>query len=135
LSFSDTKYDEKFVSRILGIPTVSAIFEYLKALDSIIDPKEGIKVLEGLEKNSVDSKLFARELTFFARIILLARHKLIKDEEISENYGEHILEFVKEFLGNKTPKINSQMLAKIIESENISKNSSLPFLVYELHLL
>ena len=70
-----------------------------------------------------------------ALVILLAKHKLVSETEIKENYGEHILEFVKEFLNNKNPKINSLVLAKILEAENISKNSSIPFLVYELLLI
>jgi hypothetical protein len=69
----------------------------------------------------------------------LARHKLISEKEIVSEYGEHILEFVSEFLKNtkkeNSPKINSSMLAKIIEAEFTSKNSSLPFLVYELLLV
>jgi DNA polymerase-3 subunit gamma/tau len=134
-SFQEEKYTEDFVSKILGVPQVSAIFGYLKSLDGIDEGKVGVEVLKKLEEQSVDTKLFAKELTYFARLVLLARHKLIAEKEIVSEYGEHILEFVNEFLKNKTPKINSVVLAKIIEAENISKLSSLPFLVYELLLL
>ncbi len=132
LSFDEEKYSEEFVSKILGVPQVSAIFEYLKSLDGLVDAEVGIKVLKKLEEQSVDSKLFAKEITYFVRLVLLARHKLFEEKEIIENYGEHIFAFVKEFLQNKNPKINSLVLAKIIEAEFTSKNSSLPFLIYEL---
>ncbi len=135
LAFSEDKYTEKFVASILGIPQVTAIFEYLKALDGITEAGEGIQVLKGLEENSTDPTLFSKELVYFARLIMLVRHKLIKDTEIVESYGEHILEFAKEFTKNAKGKINSQILSKIIEAEQTSKNSSLPFLVYELLLL
>ena len=135
LSFEEKKYTEEFVAKVLGVPQLSAIFEYLKALDGIEKPEKGIEILKKLEDQSIEPKLFSKELTYFARLVLLARHKLISEKEIVENYGEHISEFVKEFMLNKTPKINSLMLAKIIESEYISKNSSLPFLTYELLLL
>lgn len=135
LSFTDEKYTEEFVSKILGVPQISAIFTYLKSLDGILSADEGVKILQELENMSVDTKLFAKELTYFARLVLLARHKLVGEVEIKSEYGEHILEFVKLFLSNKTPKINSLVLSKIIEAEFTSKNSSLPFLVYELLLL
>lgn len=135
LSFNEKKYSEDFVSKILGVPQISAIFDYLKSLDGLIEGEKGIKVLQKLQEQSVDSKLFSKEITYFARLILLAKHKLVSETEIKENYGEHILEFVKEFLNNKNPKINSLVLAKILEAENISKNSSIPFLVYELLLI
>jgi DNA polymerase-3 subunit gamma/tau len=142
-SFTDEKYTEDFVSKILGVPQISAIFTYLKALDGIIENKDGIEILQSLENSGVDYLLFAKEVTYFARIVLLARHKLISDTEIKENYGEHILEFVKEFLtapghtisSEGSPKINSVVLSKIIDAEITSKNSSLPFLAYELLLL
>lgn len=132
LSFDEEKYSEEFVSKILGVPQVSAIFGYLKSLDGLFGVDEGIKVLKKLEEQSVDPKLFAKEMTYFARLILLARHKLVSENEIKVNYGEHISEFIKEFLQNKSPKINSLILGKIIEAEFTSKNSSFPFLVYEL---
>lgn len=135
LAFKDGEYTEKFVAGILGIPQISAIFEYLQSLDGIVEATKGIEVLQNLEKQSVDTKLFSKEVTYFARLILLARHKLINEKEIVEEYGEHILEFVKNFLNNKQPKINSLLLSKIIEAEFTSKNSSLPFLVYELFLI
>jgi DNA polymerase-3 subunit gamma/tau len=135
LSFEEKKYTEEFVAKVLGVPQLSAIFDYLKALDGIEKPEKGIEVLKKLEEQSIEPKLFSKELTYFARIVLLARHKLINEKEISENYGVHILEFILEFMKNKSPKINSIMLAKIIESEHISKNSSLPFLTYELLLI
>lgn len=138
-AFENEEYSEEFVSKILGVPQTSSIFEYLKSLDGIVGQDVGIKILQDLEKLSVDPKLFAKELTYFARLVLLARHKLIGEKEIQASYGEHVLEFMMEFLKNNKkdtlPKINSAMLAKIIEAENISKNSSLPFLVYELLLL
>lgn len=134
LSFDEGKYTEEFVSKILGVPQISAIFTYLKSLDGVVSVEEGIKVLQELEDMSIDTKLFAKELTYFARLVLLARHKLISEKEISETYGEHILKFVEEFT-KKAGKINSLMLAKIVEAEITSKNSSLPFLVYELLLL
>lgn len=135
ISTLKNKYSEDFVSKILGVPQISAIFNYLKSVDGILPGEDGVKTLKNLEDQSVDTNLFAKELTYFARLVLLARHKLITEKEISEEYGEHILEFVKEFLQNKSPKFNSASLAKIIESEIISKNSSLPFLVYELLLI
>jgi DNA polymerase-3 subunit gamma/tau len=135
LSFAEEKYSGKFVSDVLGIPQISAIFEYLQSLDGILEASKGIEVLQSLEKQSVDTKLFSKELTYFARLVLLARHKLINEKDIAAEYGEHILEFVNKFLVNQKPKINSAMLSKIIEAEFISKNSSLPFLVYELLLM
>ncbi len=143
LSFPEKKYSEEFVSKILGVPQTSAIFEYLKSLDGIVGGEVGIKVLKKLEEQSADPKLFSKELTYFARVVLLARHKLVSEQEIKENYGEHILEFLKDFSTPLTPpssragtsKINSLLLAKIIEAEHISKNSSIPFLVYELLLI
>lgn len=134
-SFTDEKYTEEFVAKILGVPQISAIFNYLKSLDGIMGADEGVKVLNELEKQSVDTKLFAKELTFFARLVLLSRHKLISEKEISSEYGEHVLEFTRVFSSNKTPKINSALLSKIIDAEFTSKNSSLPFLVYELLLI
>jgi DNA polymerase-3 subunit gamma/tau len=141
-SFTDEKYTEEFVSKILGVPQISAIFTYLKSLDGIIDSKGGVEVLQKLEDSGVDYLLFAKEVTYFARIVLLARHKLISESEIKENYGEHILEFVREFSTPANPdakagtqRINSLTLSKIIEAEIISKNSSLPFLSYELLLI
>jgi hypothetical protein len=131
----EEKYSEKFVSQILGVPQISAIFEYLQSLDGIVPASAGVEVLKKLEDQSIDPKIFTKEITYFARLVLLARHKLVDEKQIVENYGEHILEFVKVFLTNKNPKINSLTLSKILESENISKNSSLPFLVYELLLL
>lgn len=135
LSFKDEKYTEKFVASILGIPEISAVFNYLKALDGIVPASAGIEVLNQMEKNSADTKLFSKEVIYFARLVMLGRHKLITEKEIAEEYGEHILQFVEEFLKNKTPKVNSGVLAKIIEAENVSKLSSLPFFVYELMLL
>jgi DNA polymerase-3 subunit gamma/tau len=135
LSFDEEKYTEKFVSQILGVPQISAIFEYLKSLDGIVDGGVGVEILKNLEDQSIDPKIFTKEITYFARLVLMARHKLVDEKQIVESYGEHIFEFVKEFLQNKSPKINSLTLAKILEAENISKNSSLPFLVYELLLL
>lgn len=135
LSFSDEKYTEKFVSSILGIPQISAIFEYLKALDGLAEIKDGIRVLKELEDLSVDSKVFSKELIYFTRLIMLGRHKLITEDEIKNSYGEHVYIFIEEFLKNKQPKINSSILSKIIEAEQTSKNSSMPFLVYELLLI
>ncbi len=135
LSFNDQEYTEEFVAKVLGIPQVSAIFDYLKSLDGITEAKEGVEVLKKLEDISIDTNLFAKELVYFARLLLLARHKLITGEEIKKEYGEHILEFVKMFLENTTPKINSALLARILESEISSKNSSLPMLGWELLLL
>ncbi len=140
LSFTEDKgilkveqiFTEEFVSKILGIPATSAIFLYLKSLDGISDTQTGVEVLKNLEKQRVDNILFAKELTYYARILLLFRHGLIKEEEIKQEFGEHILEFLNEFKTHKTPKINSGMLAKIIDAEINSKNSSLPFLSYEL---
>ena len=136
-------YSEIFVAKILGLPQVSAIFEYLKSLDGIISGEEGVKVLKKLEEQSIDTVLFAKEVTYFARLVLLARHKLIDVEEMKKEYGEHILEFVKSIIENKAletnkeykSKLNSAMLAKILEAEITSKNSSLPLLSYELLLL
>lgn len=140
LSFKDEKYTEEFVAKILGLSQVSAIFEYLQSLDGIIGAYEGIKVLNKFEEQSVDTNLFAKQVTYFARLILLARHKLINEKEIQMEYGEHILEFIRKFMNIQItpdfkPKINSTMLAKILEAEISSKNSSLPFLTYELLLL
>ncbi len=135
LSFTDEKFSEEFVSKILGIPATSAIFEYLKSLDGIIETTKGIEILMQLEKQSVDNVLFAKEVTYYARILLLFRHGLLKDQEVKNEYGEHIFEFLNSFKSNISPKINSMMLAKIIEAEIKSKNSSLPFLSYELLLM
>lgn len=135
LSFNEDKYTDKFISSILGIPQIKAVFEYLKSLDGIIDASEGVEVLQDLSNQSVDTKLFAKEITYFARLVLLARHKLISEVEIKKEYGEHIWELIEEFGKNKNPKINSSMLAKIIDAEFTSQNSSLPFLTYELLLL
>lgn len=135
LAFDESKYSEEFVSKILGVPQVSAIFTYLKSVDGLVDSTGGIQTLKALEEMNIDYKIFSKEITYFARLVMLARHKLISEKEIVENYGEHIWEFVKEFLQNKSPKLNSSTLSKILEAEQISKTSSLPFLVYELLLL
>jgi len=135
LSFSETKYTEEFVGKILGIAPTKAIFSYLKSLDGIETIESGIGVLKSLEESGVDNILFGKELTYYARLVLLSRHKLLSEKDIKESYGEHILEFIKVFADNTKGKINSAMLAKIIESESISRNSSIPYLVYELILL
>lgn len=135
LSFSEDKYTEKFVGNILGIAPTESIFNYLKSLDGLEENSVGIDTLKKLEQSGVDNVLFAKELTYYARLVLLVRHKLISADEIKENYGEHILEYVSDFTKNKKPIINSLVLAKIIEAEIVSKNSSLPFLSYELLLI
>jgi DNA polymerase-3 subunit gamma/tau len=135
LAFPEKKYTEDFVSKVLGVPPVSAIFEYLRSLDGVLGTQEGVKVLEKLEKQGIDPKLFSKELTYFARLVLLSRHKLIDEKEVSESYGEHISSFIKDFLQNKQPKFNSVVLAKLLEAEIAVKYSSLPFLSYELLLL
>ena len=138
LSFNDQEYTEEFVAKVLGIPQVSAIFDYLKSLDGITEAKEGIMVLKKLEEHSIDTNLFAKELVYFARLLLLARHKLITPDEMKGEYGEHVLEFIKIFTENnnkdKSQKFNSAMLSKILELEISSKNSSLPMLGWVLLL-
>lgn len=135
LSFKDEKYTEEFVAKILGLPQVSAIFEYLKSLDGIVSAQEGIQVLKKLEEQSVDTNLFAKEVTYFARLVLLARHKLVTEAEIEKEYGSHILEFITQFIKNGTPKFTSATLSKLLTAEISSKNSSLPFLIYELLII
>jgi DNA polymerase-3 subunit gamma/tau len=135
LSFEDEKFTEEFVSKVLGVPQISAIFAYLKSLDGLMEPGDGVKVLEKLGSQSVDPKLFSKELTYFARVLLLGRHGLISEKEIIENYGQHIFDLVQVFKNNKKPKLNSLVLSKLIEAEYISKNSSLPYLAYELQLM
>jgi len=135
LSFKDEKYTEEFVAKILGLPQVSAIFEYLESLDGLVAAAEGIQVLKKLEEQSVDTNLFAKEVTYFARLVLLARHKLVTEKEIEGEYGAHILEFISQFLKNPTPKFTSATLAKLLNAEISSKTSSLPLLNYELLLL
>jgi len=135
LSFPNTKYTGEVVGDILGIAPTKALFGYLLALDGVEDVQSGIDVLRELDQKGIDKKLFARELSYFARLIILARHKLIKEAEIREEYGEHILEFLSEFMKNKKPRINSTILSKIIEAEILAKTSSLPFLSYELLLI
>jgi DNA polymerase-3 subunit gamma/tau len=131
---SADNYSEEFVAKILGLPQVSAIFTYLKSLDGMVSTQEGIGILKKLEEQSVDTNLFSKELTYFARLLLLARHQLITPQEIEGEYGAHIAEFIKEFLQNKSPKFNSKTLSQIISAEITSKNSSLPLLNYELLL-
>lgn len=135
ISFPKTKYGADEVGDILGIAPTKALFGYLLSLDGINDIQSGIDVLRELDLKGVDKNLFARELSYFARLIILSRHKLIKDEEVKEEYGEHILEFLQEFVKNKKPKINSVVLSKILEAEILAKNSTLPFLSYELLLM
>jgi DNA polymerase-3 subunit gamma/tau len=135
LSFKDEKYSEEFVAKILGLPQVSAIFEYLKSLDGLVAAEGGIQVLKKLEEQSVDTNLFAKEVTYFSRLILLARHKLVTEDEIKQVYGSHILDFISQFLKNSTPKFTSATLARLINAEISSKNSSLPLLNYELLLI
>jgi DNA polymerase-3 subunit gamma/tau len=135
LSFSGEKFTEKFVSEILGIPETSAIFEYIKSLDGLIEKSEGINVLKKIEEQGVDAHLFAKQVTYFARLALLGRHKILNEKQIETEYGEHILNFVTEILKNKKPEFNSLTLAKLLEAEFKAKNSSFPFLSYELLLL
>ncbi len=134
LAFSEVEYTEVFVSKILGVPETTAIFNFLKSLDGISLPESGLSILKQLEERSVDVNIFSKQVTFFSRLVLLSRHKLLGEKKISEEYGQRILEFTKEFLENKAPKLNSTMMSRIIEAENTAKKSSLPFLVYELFL-
>jgi DNA polymerase-3 subunit gamma/tau len=67
LSFDESKYSEEFVSKILGVPQVSAIFTYLKSIDGLVDSAQGIQTLKTLEEMNVDYKIFSKEITYFAR--------------------------------------------------------------------
>jgi DNA polymerase III gamma/tau subunit len=128
------EYTEEFVAKVLGLPQISLIFSFLKSLDGLLPQEEGLRALKMIETGGADTNLFAKEVVYFARLVLLARHKLLTEAEIINEYGAHVLEFINEFLKNKNPKLNSAMLGKILAAEISSKNSSLPYLIYELLL-
>lgn len=139
LSYDLEKFTEKEVSKVLGVAPTTLIFDYLKSLDGLEEAKLGIETIKQLEQMSVDPRLFSKEVTYYARLIILFRHKLITENEVKAEYGEHVYLFVEKFTQNlkkeNPPKLNSLILAKLITAEIDSKNSSFPFLPYELLLM
>jgi DNA polymerase-3 subunit gamma/tau len=132
---SSDKISEKQVSEILGIPNFVNIFNFLKSLDGILEKKEGVKAIQEIEKQNIEEKLFSKTLLFYVRLLLEARLGFIKIEDIKKEFGEYVGGEVEEILKNKAPKILSAVLAKLIEIDGKIKNSSQPFLLYEILLL
>lgn len=134
LSF-DEKYTEELVGRVLGIAPTTAVFLYLSALDGLIELEKGVEVLKQLEDAGVDAILFAKEVVYYARLVMLFRHKLISEQEIRGEHTEQLVQELGKFIQNKQPKINSKTLADLINGEISVKASSFPFLYYELLLM
>jgi DNA polymerase-3 subunit gamma/tau len=126
---------ESQVADILGIPNFVNIFKYLKALDGITEKTFGIEAIQETEKQNIDEKLFSKTLLFYVRILLEARLGFIKMDYIQKEFGEYIGKEIEEILKNKTPKILSGILVKLLEIDNKIKNSSQPYLLYEILLL
>jgi hypothetical protein len=106
----------------------------LNALDGISEKKLGLEAVKNAEKQNVDERLFSKNILFYCRILLEARLGFIKLDEIKEVYGEFIHTEIEKILQNKTPKILSGILAKLIEIDNKMKTASEPYLLYEILL-
>lgn len=126
---------EKEVSDILGIPNFIQIFKYIKSLDGINEKSEGINAIIETEKKNIEEKLFSKTLLFYVRLVLEARLGFLKIENIKAEYGEFIGKEIEDILKNKTPKILSGLLAKLLDIDGKIKNSSQPYLLYEILLL
>jgi DNA polymerase-3 subunit gamma/tau len=134
-SSTSTNISEKEVSDILGIPNFVNVFNFLKALDGINEKTVGIKAIQDTEKGGVDEKLFSKTLLFYVRLLLEARLGFLNKESLRTDFGDYVGGEIEEILKNKQPKILSGILAKLLEIDGKIKNSSQPYLLYEILLL
>ncbi len=135
LSSKHQNISEGDVSEILGIPNFVQIFKYIKSLDGILEKFEGVSAILETEKANIDERLFSKTLLFYIRLVLETRLGFMKMEKIKAEYGEFISKEIEDILKNKTPKVLSGLLAKLLEIDSKIKNSSQPYLLYEILLL
>jgi DNA polymerase III subunit gamma/tau len=133
---SSEKISEESVNKILNIPSIQVVMNYIKALDikGELEIKNSLQELHALENNNSNILFFSKNVLSIARLLLLTRFGSVSIKEIEQSEGDFVSSSILEMLNNKNPKLLSQTLSKIIEIQG-SHNTNTQILSFELLLL
>lgn len=122
------------VAAIIGAPKNSLLREVVEAL-SLGNVEQGIEAVRAARAAHVDMKLFVRLLLERVRAIMLVRNVPARKDEYLEAFGEGDVEYLAALAAEKTSRLNSHLLLRLLTVAEQLNWTQVPELPLEIAIM
>jgi DNA polymerase-3 subunit gamma/tau len=129
----DSKLSEEEVAKVVGAPSSRTVNAFLEAL-AAKDIASALQEFHAAAKGGAEPKVFALLAVAKVRGVLLLRFAPALQKELTEQFSEGDVEFLKELAGPKGTAINASLLAELITALLEMNRAPIPAIPLELAL-